>query len=361
MSVYATVQARKLAEVERGRRQEAERAEDDAEHALARSLVRPLNQQGGDSLSEPEAEALWELARKPGDRFWWRFVAEATRTPLAASQLRGRAEPVWIAVVGLDQERHDRAVGLLHERLRAEGLSAQHRFDLAVAAAILGDMAGIDSQRIADLLLEMLTGKDTTVDRTQVRRTVVDAAQGLDAAAAAHVLTQALEKETDALGRLSLAEGLASLFSRMNDVDAIPLVRNVVYVICSRRNLHCRDKCTGSLHALTGLDELLSASNPSEVRRRAATASGLSATSPLHSLAALAGAVEPLPYRLSTQDLVELLKMPTCWGEARKVVLKHLGNRYGRPFANHWEFVRFAREHHLDLDFTSPPQRPERP
>jgi hypothetical protein len=53
--------------------------------------------------------------------------------------------------------------------------------------------------------------------------------------------------------------------------------------------------------------------------------------------------------------------MPTCFGEARKVVLKHLGNRYGRVFANHWEFVRYAQEQHLDLDLTSPPKRWRRP
>ncbi len=69
---------------------------------------------------------------------------------------------------------------------------------------------------------------------------------------------------------------------------------------------------------------------------------------------------EPYPCRLSTQDLVELLKMPTVFGEARQVVLKHLGNRYGRTFANHWQFVRYAKEHHLNLDFTTPPHRPER-
>jgi hypothetical protein len=37
-----------------------------------------------------------------------------------------------------------------------------------------------------------------------------------------------------------------------------------------------------------------------------------------------------------------------------------LGNRYGRSFANHWEFVRFAKEQHHDLDFTTPPKRPVR-
>ncbi len=51
--------------------------------------------------------------------------------------------------------------------------------------------------------------------------------------------------------------------------------------------------------------------------------------------------------------------MPTCFGEARRVVLDHLGNRYGRHFVNHWAFVRFARERGLKLDFTAPPKRPD--
>jgi predicted Ser/Thr protein kinase len=90
-----------------------------------------------------------------------------------------------------------------------------------------------------------------------------------------------------------------------------------------------------------------------------ATAAGLACGGPLPALAALPAAGEPLPCRLSTPELVELLKYPTCFGPARQVVLKHLGNRYGRRFANHWEFVRFAQEQGLGLDFTTPPKRPE--
>jgi len=52
--------------------------------------------------------------------------------------------------------------------------------------------------------------------------------------------------------------------------------------------------------------------------------------------------------------------MPTYFGNARGIVLKHLGNRYGRRFANHWEFVGFAKEQQMDLDFTTPPKRPVR-
>ena len=51
--------------------------------------------------------------------------------------------------------------------------------------------------------------------------------------------------------------------------------------------------------------------------------------------------------------------MPTCSGGARRVVLDHLGNIHGRRFANHWEFVRFARERGLQLDLSTPAQRPD--
>ena len=46
---------------------------------------------------------------------------------------------------------------------------------------------------------------------------------------------------------------------------------------------------------------------------------------------------------------------------ATKLVTKHLGKRYGLPFANHWDFVRYAKEQRLDLDFTAPPKQPARP
>jgi hypothetical protein len=109
---------------------------------------------------------------------------------------------------------------------------------------------------------------------------------------------------------------------------------------------------------------LLTNNSRSEVSRRAeevVTAVGLGNATSFSALPALHAVSKPLPCRLSTPDLVELLKMPTCIYRARKVVLDHLGNRYGRTFANHWEFVRCAQEQHLDLDFESPPKRPARP
>jgi hypothetical protein len=44
--------------------------------------------------------------------------------------------------------------------------------------------------------------------------------------------------------------------------------------------------------------------------------------------------------------------------EYRRVILDHLGKRYHCRFTDQWGFVRFAADHHLSLDFTSPPVRP---
>ena len=55
----------------------------------------------------------------------------------------------------------------------------------------------------------------------------------------------------------------------------------------------------------------------------------------------------------------EQQRLHPCMGDVRRVILDHLGNRYRRTFGDVWEFVRFAREQNLDLDFTTPPQRPE--
>jgi len=47
-------------------------------------------------------------------------------------------------------------------------------------------------------------------------------------------------------------------------------------------------------------------------------------------------------------------------GPARCVILGQLGNRYGRRFDTHWDFVRHAQQQGLNLDFTTPPKRPDR-
>jgi hypothetical protein len=68
--------------------------------------------------------------------------------------------------------------------------------------------------------------------------------------------------------------------------------------------------------------------------------------------------VKPVPPPLPAQTLVDLLKQPFCVGEVRGLVLQQLGRHYHRDFADRWEFVEFVHRHNLDLDLTTPPQRP---
>ena len=97
---------------ERRERNRAEVAESNAlddrdamEGLLARGLAKPLDPDGDgkDTLSVPESESLWELARLGDKEIGLRFLDEATRDPITLSQLRARSEPALIAAVGLDE------------------------------------------------------------------------------------------------------------------------------------------------------------------------------------------------------------------------------------------------------------------
>ena len=121
----------------------------------------------------------------------------------------------------------------------------------------------------------------------------------------------------------------------------------------------------GGVYGPISPDELLTDISPAGIASRSLSIrlwslqASTCFSAPLVTVSAAGIAAHPFPCRLTTQELVELLKMPTCFGPARRVVLDHMGNRYGRRFINHWAFVRFAREQNLDVDFTTPPKRPD--
>jgi hypothetical protein len=123
---------------------------------------------------------------------------------------------------------------------------------------------------------------------------------------------------------------------------------------------------TNDSQALTlvwGLSSLAGRMEPGEAIDRAVLAARaigeeLSPPTRLSGLATLLQASRLPPCRFSPQELVELLKMPTCVGPAREVVLRLLGRTYDRHFADLWAFVDWAHEHHPELDLTTPPQRP---
>jgi hypothetical protein len=63
--------------------------------------------------------------------------------------------------------------------------------------------------------------------------------------------------------------------------------------------------------------------------------------------------------RLESPDLAELLKQPLYVGPVRRLVLDELEKRHKRRFSDQWDFVRFAKQQHPELDLTTPPRRPD--
>jgi tRNA A-37 threonylcarbamoyl transferase component Bud32 len=216
------------------RREQAEQAEadavtarDDLEVALARSLVRPLNPEGSETLNEPEVEALWELAQNPGERIWSSFLEEATRNEITSAQLRARAEPASIAAIGLNRDRRPRAEQFLAQRLRDPRLSLRQQWDLTIAMLGPGELHPSNERMIVDLLLKLASFQRNLVPKQDVARQLVACAKRLSPNEAARLLTQALEEETNAEARGTLAEGVAALAERMESAAAAHLCAEV--------------------------------------------------------------------------------------------------------------------------------------
>jgi hypothetical protein len=138
-----------------------------------------------------------------------------------------------------------------------------------------------------------------------------------DAEAASRVLIAAMADATDPARFASLAQGLQAISIQLKPDEA------------AARAIRLAD----------ALGELISPDNL------------------LPALATLTDAAQPLPSRLSTQQLVDLLKMPTCVGSGRTAILDLLGQHFKRRFADQWEIVGFAEAHLPNLDLKTPTKR----
>jgi hypothetical protein len=146
-------------------------------------------------------------------------------------------------------------------------------------------------------------------------------------AKAAAALALAMTKTTDRDALRALVEGLAAVAARMEPKEAAAACAKAAAALALAMTKTTDRDALGRL--TQGLSAVLSRED----------------------------ALRPLPAQL----LVDLLKHPLFVGEARRVVLEQLARRYRRPFADQWEFVRFAKEKKLGLDFTTPPRRPGSP
>jgi serine/threonine protein kinase len=220
-----------------------------------------------------------------------------------------------------------------------------------------------DAAQAATALIQTI--KDTkdpnaVEDLARCLSAVAPRLEAKDAAQVAAALVQLMKDTKEPQALCALASGLPAVASLLEAKDA---VQAAILCVEGRKDTDAVSAFNDLHRGAQGLSALLSGVPPAEIPSRAATAASAVAFPfctghPLTALDLVIPAAEPFPCRLSTQQLIELLKMPTCIGGVRRVVLNHLGNRYRHTFGDAWEFVRFAQEQHLDLDFTSPPRRP---
>ncbi|MFO0957323.1 MAG: serine/threonine-protein kinase [Isosphaeraceae bacterium] len=205
---------------ERRERRRAERAEQTMEGHLARGLGRALDTEGNGNkfLSTAEAESLWELARLGNTNVGHRFLDEATKDPIALTQLYSRSEPALIAAVGLDAERHDRAVQLLLDRMNEPKRSPNERGEIAFVALELVDGPGPLSAACTRAILDALDADTQGQFRDGLSSDRVTAR--MQPGEAARVLGDVLARETHSWVRQSLAEGLSAAAGRMDPVEA---------------------------------------------------------------------------------------------------------------------------------------------
>jgi uncharacterized protein (DUF2267 family) len=217
------------------------------------------------------------------------------------------------------------------------------------AARVLAESLGLQNlnsgdKRVLAAGLAAVAGRLSPADANRVCMVAIDTIRRVAAG------------DNDSSSQMAAEYALAVLSQHLDAEGCKRLVLQHASQICSSRTAN---KSSDHGYRPDTLDIFLSFTPTAVVRERttaAATAVGMG-VGPIVVIPAVPSAAAPFPCRLTTQELVDLLKMPTCIGDVRKVVLKHLSNRYGRPFPDHWAFVRYATEQKLGLDFTSPPRR----
>ena len=197
-STFFAVQASHRAFAESLERARAVSAEKNMEGLLARGLAKPLDPNGNaeETLSMPEAEALWELARLGHTDLGLRFLDEATKDPTILSQLGARSEPALIAAVGLDAEKRKPAARLLAERLGDAELQLQSKVDLAFVALEFADRASPETEEELGLI-NRLSGDILDPER------LIAVSARIDPGIAAKMLAEALGGVPDAGARSS--------------------------------------------------------------------------------------------------------------------------------------------------------------
>jgi hypothetical protein len=247
----------------------------------------------------------------------------------------------------------------------AQGLSA-------VTAHMDPKDAARQCSKAAAILTRAMANEENRVALPELAQGLSAVAARMEPKDAAATLTQAMQgmaKTPDPNALLPLAQGLSAVAARLEPDAAAQLRSQTTATLTQKMAVLTHFMVTakdpqGEELLAQRLSLLLIRVDPPELSQLSAAVVGV--VGPLAgtgyhivSLATVGPALESLPCSLPTQELVELLKQPTCIDPIRRFILNHLGNRYRHRFADVWEFVRFAKESLPDIDLTSPPQRPE--
>jgi serine/threonine protein kinase len=382
----------------------------EAMRVLSEALQRETDNHARGSLAEGLSSVAWRLEPSEAARVCSiaaRVLSEALQRETSAYARRDLAEGLSSVAWRLEPSEAARVCGAAarvlsedlqhntdasHRQELAEGLSfVASRLEPSEAARVCGAAARVLSED-----LQHNTDAHARQCQAQGLSSIASHLEPSEAAqvcgAAARVLSEDLQRETNANDGWRLAEGLSSVASRLEPSEAVrvceePITR-LLHTLITEKHLRvssyrsvalllqhldprkARELARNLIPSLCAelgssswddiLNKLLAdTSRPIPTRRTihfSASTVGLGLGAP--PMMAALNAAEPLPCRLTTQELVDLLKMPTCFGPARRVVLNHLEHIHHRRFLNHWAFVRFAEENHLDVDLKSPPRRP---
>jgi hypothetical protein len=239
---------------------------------------------------------------------------------------------------------------------------------VALAGVIKATASRLERPEAAAVSEQVLATMGKTEDRKSLAalgQAVAALAQRLPPAEASPVvraasdrLLKALDKP-DLLDTVELVEAIAVLVSQLPSDTISAVARKVIAVT------HTEDgKALARFgEAVVTLTQHLGPEERGKVRQVAfarllevfaRTEGKDDATQPLTK------ALEHLAEQAGTQNLVDLLKRPTCVGGARKIVMQALGNRLDRKFADHWEAVEWLATNEPDVDLKEPPERPVR-
>ncbi len=181
-----------------------------------------------------------------------------------------------------------------------------------------------------------------------------------EATADARRTLEVMTRTTDADALQSLTEAVGALSARLETDEAYAAARQAAGAVS--KNME-----SGTLAALAdALQLLLVRLDPERAGPQTAAVAGAVGSMgiipmPFTGMPQLHEASRSLSGRFTEQQLVDLLKMPTCGRQTRQVIVRQLGWQCGQTFGNEWDFVECARQQRPDIDLISPPVRPDQP